>query len=148
LQRKKLDKTKSSSGAEGDSQYGPTRPYLELLLFPKDQITPKQRSCNLQACPSLQNIQNPGISENTDEENGDDGEGDETAKPLPETYMEVTNEPPSTTGLAAHYQRKQPCSNASDINSKLLQLEECTLELLSKQSCTDTERSDDYEFTA
>jgi hypothetical protein len=70
------------------------------LLFLKDQITPKQMSGNLQACSSSQNIQNPSVSENIDEENRCD-EGNERAEPLPETYTEVRNEPPSETGLSA-----------------------------------------------
>jgi hypothetical protein len=60
----------SHSGAESDSQYKPTWPYFELLLFLKDQITPKQMSGNLQACSSSKNIQNPCVLENADEKNG------------------------------------------------------------------------------
>jgi hypothetical protein len=76
----------SRSGAEGDSHYEPTWPYFELLPVLKDQVTPKQMSGNLQACSSSQNIQNPDVSENIGEENGDDEEGNETAEPFPGTY--------------------------------------------------------------
>jgi hypothetical protein len=110
----------SRSEAEGDSQYKPTWPYFELLLFPREQITPKQISGNLQACSSSQNIQNPGASENIDEENGDDGKGNETAEPLPETYTEVTNGHQSETGLSTSHRRKRPCSNANEINAKII----------------------------
>jgi hypothetical protein len=54
------------------------------LLFLKDQITPKQMSGNLE---QIQNVQNPGVSENINEVNW----GSETSEPLPETYTEVTN---------------------------------------------------------
>jgi hypothetical protein len=90
------------------------------LLFLKDQIKPKHMSGNLQACSSSQNIQNPGVSEKIYEENGDNREGNATDEPLPETYTEVTNEPPSETGLSTSHRRKRPCSNGNQINAKLI----------------------------
>lgn len=73
-------------------QVKPTWLYCYLLLFLKDQITPKQMSSNLQVL--YLKALNSGSSESISEENRVEGEENETIEPLPEPCMEVRNEPP------------------------------------------------------
>lgn len=140
--RKELNKIPISRSGDECNTYKPSWPYFEMLLFLKDQLTAKQMSGNLCYTQSMDDQDNNETERQIMDENETNND-DLSNRELQESAS-TARENTHQTNISR--KRKRSNYNTSEVNAKLLEIEEQKLKLLAKDCSNDEEKSDDYHF--